>query len=109
LLGLHGYLESKRRVWLVLFGAAWMLQVLANLYTLYFLSALIALWTVWFVMVPGRWRQLRDIAIAGLVATIPLAPTLAMYLTVHARHGFERSPVEAQTFSADLLSLLFSP
>ncbi|HET9267628.1 MAG TPA: hypothetical protein VFO31_05670, partial [Vicinamibacterales bacterium] len=106
LLGLHAYLDSGRRAWLVLFGAAWLLQALANLYSLYFLSALVALWVLWFVIVPGRWVHLRDITIATLVAVIPLAPTLGMYLTVHARHGFSRSPVEAQAFSADLLSLL---
>lgn len=104
--GLHAYLDSTRRAWLVLFGAAWLLQALANLYSLYFLSALVALWVLWFVIVPGRWRQLRDITIATLVAAIPLIPTLNTYLTVHARHGFSRSPVEAQVFSADLLSLL---
>jgi len=108
LLGLHGYLDSGRRVWLVLFGVTWLLQALANLYTLYFLSALIALWTIWFVVVPGRWRQLRDITIAALVAALALAPTLVTYLEVHARHGFARSPFEAQIFSADLLSLLCS-
>jgi hypothetical protein len=89
----------------VLFGVAWLLQALANLYSLYFLSALVALWVLWFVIVPGRWMQLRDIAIATLAAAVPLAPTLATYMTVHARHGFARSPVEAQVFSADLLSL----
>jgi hypothetical protein len=109
LLGLHAYLDSGRRAWLVLFGAAWLLQALANLYSLYFLSALVALWVLWFVIVPGRWVQLRDIAIATLTAAILLAPTLGKYLTVHARHGFARSPVEAQVFSADLLSLLCAP
>ena len=43
ILGLHGYVDSGRRRWLVLFGAAWLLQALANLYSLYFLSALVAL------------------------------------------------------------------
>jgi hypothetical protein len=105
LLGLHAYVDSGRRAWLVLFGVAWLLQALANLYSLYFLSALVALWVLWFVIVPGRWMQLRDIAIATLAAAVPLAPTLATYMTVHARHGFARSAVEAQVFSADLLSL----
>jgi len=109
LLGLHGYVDSGRRVWLVLFGVAWLLQALANLYSLYFLSALVALWVLWFVIMPGRWTQLRHITIATLLAAIPLAPTLSTFLTVHARHGFVRSPVEAQVFSADLLSLLCAP
>jgi len=86
LLGLHGYLDSGRRRFLVLFGAAWLLQALANLYSLYFLSALVGLWVLWFVVWPGRWTQLRDIAIAALVAAVPLAPTLGTYVAVHARH-----------------------
>ncbi|HZI80385.1 MAG TPA: discoidin domain-containing protein [Vicinamibacterales bacterium] len=106
LLGLHGYVDSGRRAWLVLFGAAWLLQALANLYSLYFLSVLVALWTLWFVILPGRWSQLRDITVATLIAAVPLAPTIGTYVTVHARHGFTRSAVEAQAFSADLTSLL---
>src|SRR5688572_29305134 len=109
LLGLHGYVESGRRAWLVLYGGAWLLQSLANGYSLFFLSALVALWTLWFVVVPRRWIQLRDITVATLVAAVPLAPTLGTYVAVHARHGFERSPVEAQTFSAELTSLLCAP
>jgi hypothetical protein len=109
LLGLHGYVDSGRRVWLVLYGSAWLLQALASGYSLYFLSALVAFWTLWFVIAPGRWLQLRDIAIATLVAAIPLAPTLGTYVAVHARHGFSRSAVEAQVFSADLTSLLCAP
>ena len=106
LLGLHGYVDSGRRIWLALYGGAWLLQALASGYSLYFLSALVALWTVWFVIVPGRWIQLRDIAIATLVAAVPLAPTLGTYLTVHAANGFARSEGEALVFSADLTSLL---
>jgi hypothetical protein len=109
LLGLHGYIDSGRRAWLGLFGAAWLLQALANLYSLYFLSALVAFWVLWFVILPGRWTQLRDITIASLVAAVPLAPTLAMYVSVHARHGFARSVEEAQVFSADLTGLLCAP
>ncbi|HEV8394527.1 MAG TPA: discoidin domain-containing protein [Vicinamibacterales bacterium] len=106
LLGLHGYRDSGRRRFLVLFGAAWLLQALANLYSLYFLSALVGLWVLWFVVWPGRWNQLRDITIATLVAAVPLAPTLGTYVAVHARHGFARSAVEAQVFSADLTGVL---
>jgi hypothetical protein len=109
LLGLHGYVESGRRAWLALYGAAWLLQALASGYSLYFLSALVACWTLWFVIVPGGWQQLRDIALATVVAAVPLAPTLGTYVAVHARHGFSRSAVEAQVFSADLTSLLCAP
>jgi len=106
LLGLHGYLESGRKWWLAVYGVAWLLQTLANLYSLYFFSALVGLWVLWFVVAARRWPALRDITVATLLAAVPLAPALAPYVAVHARHGFERSAEEAQTFSADLTGLL---
>jgi hypothetical protein len=109
LLGLHAYLDSGRRRWLVVYALGWLLQALANGYSLFFFSALVGLWVLWFVVAAGRWRALRDVAIATLGAAIPLAPTLATYLAVHARHGFERSAGEAQVFSADLTGLLCAP
>ena len=109
LFALHAHLESGRRWWLAVYGAAWLLQALANLYSLYFFSALVALWVLWFVIAARRWTMLRDITIATLVSAVPLAPTLAMYVSVHARHGFERSAGEAQVFSADVTGLLCAP
>ncbi len=109
LLALHGYLESGRRRWLVAYGAAWFFQVTANGYSLFFFSALVALWVVWFVVLPRRWVPLRDIAITTLSAAVPLAPTLATYLTVHARHGFTRTATDARAFSADVTGLLCAP
>jgi hypothetical protein len=109
LFGLHAYLDSGRKWWLAVYGGAWLLQALSNLYSLYFLSALVALWGLWFVIAPRRWAALRDIAVTTLVAAIPLAPTLGTYVTVHARHGFERTAFEAQVFSADLTSLFCAP
>ncbi len=54
LLGLHAYLEERRRRWLVLYAAAWLLQVTANGYTLFFFSLFIAVWTLWFVVRGSR-------------------------------------------------------
>jgi len=109
LLALHVYLDSGRRWWLAMYGGAWLLQALANLYSIYFFSALVALWVLWFVIATRRWTALRDITVATIVAAIPLAPVLGMYVAAHARHGFERTAGEAQTFSADLTSLLCAP
>jgi len=109
LLALHAHLESGRKWWLAVYGAAWLLQALANLYSLYFFSALVGLWVLWFVVAARRWTVLRDITTATLLAAIPLAPTLGTYVRVHALHGFERSADEAQVFSADLTSLLCAP
>ena len=46
--GLHGYLESGRRRWLVLFAGAWLMQGLTNGYFLLYLPVLVALWLIWF-------------------------------------------------------------
>ena len=49
-LGLHAYLETGRRRWLALYGVCWMLQGAANGYALVFLSVLIGVWLLWFVV-----------------------------------------------------------
>ena len=64
LLGLHAYIETGRRRWLVLYGAAWMLQGAANGYALVYLSVLIGLWGLWFVVLRQRWKDLVAIAVA---------------------------------------------
>ena len=109
LLALHAYLESGRRRWLAAYGVAWFFQVTANGYSLFFFSALVALWIVWFVVLPRRWIPLRDIVITTLSAAVPLAPTLATYLAVYARNGFTRTAGDAQGFSADVTGLLCAP
>lgn len=109
LLGLHEYVESGRRKWLVLYGAAWMLQGAANMYCVFFFSALVALWGLWFVLARRRWRALAEIVAATLVAAIPLAVVLGKYVTVHTFHGFVRSAMEIQEFSADVAAVLCAP
>jgi len=89
LLALHAYLDSGRRWWLAIYGGAWLLQALANLYSMYFFSALVGLWVLWFVIAARRWTALRNITIVTIVAAIPLAPILGMYLAAHGRHGFD--------------------
>ena len=42
MLGLHAYVDTGRRRWLALYGAAWMLQGAANGYALVFLSVVVA-------------------------------------------------------------------
>lgn len=106
LLGLHGFLDTGRRHWLVVVGVAWLLQGAANGYLLIFGSVLVALWLIWFVIAPGRWADMRAIAITLVIASLPLAPILARYATVHAHHGFSRSPGEAAHFSVDIASVL---
>ncbi len=109
LLGLHSYLDTGRRWWLLLYGAAWMLQAATNWYMLVFFSLLVGLWVLWFVVARGRWGALAAIAASTLVAALPLVPVAATYMSVHALHGFARDPGEVRTYSADLAAILCAP
>lgn len=109
LLGLHAYLETSRRRWLVLYGAAWVLQGAASGYMLVMFSMLVGLWTLWFVARRRRWRALVMIGVATVVAVLPLAPVLFRYLTVHAQFGFVRDYWENRVYSADIAGLLCAP
>ena len=109
LLGLHAYLETRRRRWLLLYGATWMLQGAANGYALVFFSILIGLWVVWFVLLRGDWRALGAISLVTAVAALPLAAVLYQYVLVHARQGFFRSMAEIEAFSADVGGILCAP
>ena len=109
LLGLHAYLETRRRRWLVLYGAAWMFQVTANAYCLFFFSMLVGLWVVWFVVTRKNWSALRMITAATAIASPPLIPIVYRYVTVHAFHGFERPLNEIQLYGADLAAVLCAP
>jgi hypothetical protein len=106
LLGLHAFVETGRRGWLVLIGASWVLQGAVSGYFLIYGSVLAACWLLWFVVARRRWRELAVIAATLALATVPLVPVVARYVTVHARHGFSRGFAEAALFSADLTSLL---
>jgi hypothetical protein len=113
LLGLHGFVRAaapgRRWPWLALFGMCWALQAAANWYTLVLFSVFVALWVLWFVVVPGNWRALGLIAAAGGLGAVPLAPIVHRYVTVHAFHGFERSVEEMRTYSADVAAVLCAP
>src|SRR5262245_24850347 len=80
LLGLHRYLRTAEWRWLILFGAAWLMQALTNGYALFHLSVLIALWTIWFAR---PIRKAFPIVVTWLIAAIPLVPGLWKYRQVH--------------------------
>ena len=100
LLGLHAYVASGARRWLVVFGAAWLLQALSNGYFLLFFPVLVAAWLAWFV----DWRKApgRGLAIvtAWVIASLPLLPVLLKYHEVHQRLGLTRKVAEIREFSA---------
>jgi len=106
LAGLHAYLDTSRRRWLVLFGLTWMLQGAVTGYLLIYGSVLIVFWILWFVVASRRWRELRAILATMALGALPLVPILYRYSTVHAQHGFSRGFSEAGLFGADITSLL---
>ncbi len=109
LLALHAYLESGRRRWLGVFGCAWLLQALSNGYYLLFAPVLLAAWLAWFVVAARRWAALCGIGAACLVASLPLAPGVFMYLDVHRALGLARSRGEMIRLSAGPQSFLDPP
>ena len=100
LLGLHAFVESGRRRWLAVFGAAWLMQALSNNYFLLFLPILIALWVLWFVDWRRAPRQALWIAGAFIVSSLPLLPVLLKYKAVHAALDLKRTVPEIREFSA---------
>ena len=100
LLGLHGYLEQRRRWWLVLFGVAWVLQSLANAYMLLFGAVLVGLWLLYFCVRRGAWRALPPIVATWAAANLVLLPVLLRYREIHAHFGLHRTMSEIMWFSA---------
>ncbi|MGH8636863.1 MAG: discoidin domain-containing protein [Burkholderiales bacterium] len=109
LLGLHGYVESGRRRWLVLFGGSWILQSLSNGYYLLFAPVLIGGWVCWFVLAARRWRRAGWIFAAWVLASVPLLPMLLKYREIHGALGLRRPLKEILLFSGDALSFLKPP
>jgi MFS family permease len=105
LVGLHRFRRNRRIRWLVLFGAAWLMQALCNGYYLVYFSVLVACWLGWFL----PWRRRRDVlsvAVAWGVAMVPLVPVLLKYRAVHASLGLRRGLSEILEYSADITALL---
>ena len=109
LLGLHAFLETRRRRWLVLFGATWFLQGATNGYFLIFFSVFLAAWSAWFLLPSRRWHDLGSVALAGGAAALPLVPIFYRYVQAHERHGLSRTFGEVTAYSPDVVSLLCAP
>ena len=106
LLGLHAYLSTGARRWLVVFGIAWLIQALSNNYFLLFFPVLVVAWLAWFV----DWRRAprRGLAMVGAwgVASLPLVPVLLKYREVHETLGLTRKVAEIRDYSAMPASFL---
>ena len=100
LLGLHKYLADRRARWLVVFGAAWLLQALSNLYFAFFGSVIVALWMLYFGSRREVWRALPAIAATWIAASLPLVPVLLKYRAILDHYGLSRSFGEILAFSA---------
>jgi hypothetical protein len=105
LFAMHRYLDDRRGRWLLLVGAAWVIQALSNGYYLLFFPVLIALWLAWFV----DWRREPRTGIALVVtfaaSSLLLVPTLLRYRAFHHALGLIRTREEMQGYSATLGSL----
>jgi hypothetical protein len=106
LLGLHAYLSTGRRRWLVVFGAAWVVQGLSNGYFLLFLPVLIVFWLAWFVDWRKTPRRGVETVAAWIVASLPLLPVLLKYREIHERLGLTRTLSDVRMFSAQPASFL---
>ena len=106
LLGLHLFVRQGRWRWAVLFALSWWLQALANGYYLFFLSVLVGLWLIWFVVATRRWLVLAKILVAWSLAALAFVPLALGYLKWQSAYGLRRWPDEIQAFSPDVASLL---
>jgi hypothetical protein len=109
LLGLHEYLESRRRRWLVLFGLSWLVQGAANGYYLVYFTGVVVLWVGWFLAARRRWRDAAAVAVTLAIAALPLAPILYRYLSVQRGLGLSRGIGEISAYSADIAGVLCAP
>lgn len=101
LVGAHGYLRHKRWPWLVLFGAAWLQQGLANGYYILYGGLFLGLWTLYFCSPRAMWPRAVSLAGAAGLASLPLVPILVTYRRVHEELGLHRSIQEVRYFSAN--------
>jgi len=100
LVGLHRYVADRRRRWLVLFGAAWLMQSLSNGYFMFFGGVLIALWIAYFCTTRATWRAAGPILLAWIVASLPLAAVMLRYHDIHLHYGLTRPHDAAIYFGA---------
>lgn len=100
LAGLHRYVADRRRRWLVLFGAAWLLQSLSNGYFMFFGGVLIALWLAYFCSTRANLRAAGPILLAWIAASLPLVAVMLRYQAIHQHYGLSRPLDAAMAFGA---------
>ncbi len=106
LLGLHLYVQNPRWRYLALFAVSWYCQALACGYYFFYLSALVGLWLLWFAVGRIRWVDFGRLMIAWGAAVVAFLPIAFGYLKYSSAYGLRRWPLEIQSFSADVASVL---
>ena len=106
LFALHRYFTTRDRRMLGVFAVACWLQVLSNAYMAYFIAVPIVI-----AIVAALWRpradrlpMIVDLAAAGLVIAVALAPVAWQYVQVRSTYGQVRRLVEMDMGAADLRS-----
>jgi hypothetical protein len=104
LLGLHGYVDTRKSRWLCVFAVAWLMQALSNGYYLLFFPVLVGMWMLWFARSPIR--TFAAITLAAVVGSLPLVPLLWTYRRIHSALNFQRGLSEVSSFGADVTSFV---
>ena len=105
LAALHLYARTRHRGWLIVFGAALVIQALCTSYYALFFGVLLALWIPWFCRW-SDWRAAGEVVVVCLCALVMLTPIAVGYWRIHHAYGFTRTFREIQALSADLSSLV---
>jgi F5/8 type C domain-containing protein len=100
LLGMHGYIQSRRWPWLMVFGLGWLQQSFANGYYILYAGVMLGLWLLYFCSPRAQWKPGVVLALTWIVFSLPLIPMLLGFRAVHERYGLHRTYFEIQYFSA---------
>jgi hypothetical protein len=109
LLALHRYGRDGRPRWLLLFGAMCVGQALSNTYFSLFFPLLLALWSVWFLLRPGRFAKAGWVAALWAASVCLLLPVIVQYHRLGPQFGLERTYDEIREFSATFGAFMSVP
>ena len=109
LTALHLYFAERRGRWLALFAVGWLMQALSCGYYLFYLSALVIVWLMWFAVGRERWADIGRVLAVWTAAALAMAPFAYGYMKFQRAYGLRRWPDEIEAFSADIASLLKAP
>jgi hypothetical protein len=108
LAALHMALETRRWRWILVFGAAFLVQSLSTAYYVPFFAVLLAMWVLWFIRWNDRWLIVA-VATAGAAVVIVMAPFTLEYTRIHHLYGFSRGFDAIAYLGADVTSVLTGP